>query len=49
MKKLLAALALAAFIASPAVAAPKYQPSYHCAPTKYDSEGTAVAQYCDED
>lgn len=47
MKRLFAALTLAALIASPVVAAPYYQPSYHCAPTQYDSEGTAVAQYCD--
>jgi len=48
MKKLFATLALVALFASPAVAAPYFQPSYHyCGPTQYDSEGTAVARYCD--
>ena len=48
MKKLFAALALVVLIAAPAVAAPVYQPTYNgCGPTQYDSEGTAVAQYCD--
>jgi hypothetical protein len=47
MKKILAALALVAFIASPAVAAPRYLPSYDCGPTEYDSSGAAVAKYCE--
>jgi hypothetical protein len=48
MNKLFAALAFVVLVASPvAVAAAPFQPSYHCAPTKYDSEGTAVSQYCD--
>ena len=47
MKRILAALALFAFIASPAVAAPRYLPSYECAPTDYDSSGAAVAKYCE--
>ena len=47
MKKILAALALFAFIASPAVAAPRYLPSYDCEPTQYDSSGAAVPTYCE--
>jgi hypothetical protein len=47
MKKILAALALVAFIACPAAAAPYYLPSYDCGPTGYDSSGAAVPQYCE--
>ena len=46
MKTLLAALALATLIASPAFAAP-LSPSYECAPSQYDSSGAPVAQYCE--
>jgi opacity protein-like surface antigen len=47
MKKLLAALALASLIASPALAAPWLNPSYDCAPAQYDSSGAPVAKYCE--
>ena len=47
MKKLLAVLALASLIASPALAAPWYNPSYDCGPAHYDSSGAQVARYCD--
>ena len=47
MKKLLAVLALASLIASPALAAPWYNPSYDCGPAQYDSSGAQIARYCD--
>ena len=47
MTKLLAVLALASLIASPALAAPWYNPSYDCGPAHYDSYGGPVARYCE--
>jgi hypothetical protein len=47
MKKLFAVLALATLVASPALAAPWYNPSYDCGPAQYDSSGAPVAKYCE--
>ena len=46
MKTLITALALAAFMATSAVAQTYYYPSYECGPSQYDSSGAPVATYC---
>jgi hypothetical protein len=46
MKTIIAALALAALMATSALAQPSYR-SYDCsAPTQYDSSGAPVDQHC---
>ena len=46
MKTLITALALAALMATSAVAQTYYYPSYDCGPAEYDSSGTQVPSYC---